>query len=1136
MPVLFLFIFSCFFSINHLRADTIQSIDVITGQWTEDVTDGCFFGLEVRRVFYGGKDHKTATGWWFSLPDLFEQEIPRRPFGHEKLRSSHDKKHRLASLSMCDREIWQEVLHVERAESKTEQRCTLTSATGDCWCYTLRPSHQGWLLEKVEKNGLHQASYYYQRLNNQLLMHEQRLEAGDWTRLDYDRKTGKVVTVWTSSDKGASYVVASRFTYLPAQTEVVDHEGKSRHYHFDPRGLVTKLEMYRADGTLYHQEFREWSSEGALISRTTVDSRHRLFTQKYDSQGRLIEEIYPSVEGEAGSWTRPSLRYHYHEKEIQIIDPYGKSYRQSDEAILPELWANQEANQAASPADEITYVEDGQGQLFEERKQTLDGSTILITRLDALDRPIQKLWKDAQGCLLKRQTLRYDLVGRRLEERIENEQGSITHALQWRYNSDGALTEETQLSMDGPPQTTKYLYNPQGQLIQCQKPSGITLHYTFDTQGQLIQLTSSDGTIQDTFTYNPEGHIEATHSPQVTLERLYNVHKQVTQERWSCKGQSWTLHFSYDALGRKTSIQLPDDTTIHTVFDKARLINIIRCDAKGYEKYRHTYLSHNDHHQPLSAQTALQGPTTSWQWNADKRLTSIATDAFEEHVSFDANKRVHTRHSHWRQKETQETFTYNPLGELPSPPQETPPAYDVDGRIINQGPYTYHYDALDRLIAVYKAKSLCAEYLYDPLHRRIYSWEMGKECFYLYDGAQDIGCINATGTLEELRLLGYQSYAEAGATVAMELHGQLLLPIHDTQGSIVGLVDPKTGSWHTKYHYSAFGQCFVEKEEIASPWRYLGKRHDTLTELTLFGRRYLAPHLGQWITKDPARDLDGPDRYAFVHNDPLNRCDPYGMADVVSYLFPNMQEARLWYRRRAGRAAEGLVGDTFLKLSGYYSGVDHSGVMGCGEANDLVRVTFINGALTDYSTFVDHASALSQCHGGVNIHYVHSPSRGWSWDMLRAFSIRFGYLSHQSYELVALWRQMFQEMGGIESGGIIIHYCHSIGVVDTLHALSLLSEAERKCIRVFAFGSPSLDIGPRGSRITHIVSWRDGVCFLDAPTLLALRDDPDHPALRMVGSRSGIPFIDHLFSSPSYQEIWRRLGGVFVETHGNVAL
>jgi len=76
----------------------------------------------------------------------------------------------------------------------------------------------------------------------------------------------------------------------------------------------------------------------------------------------------------------------------------------------------------------------------------------------------------------------------------------------------------------------------------------------------------------------------------------------------------------------------------------------------------------------------------------------------------------------------------------------------------------------------------------------------------------------------------------------------------------------------------AFSQANVN-----NPWKFSSKRLDDETGFSFFGRRYYAPDIGRWITPDPAGFADGPNLYAYVHNQPLAYIDPDGQ---FAFLLP----------------------------------------------------------------------------------------------------------------------------------------------------------------------------------------------------------------------------------------------------------
>ncbi|HRD56269.1 MAG TPA: RHS repeat-associated core domain-containing protein, partial [Parachlamydiaceae bacterium] len=75
------------------------------------------------------------------------------------------------------------------------------------------------------------------------------------------------------------------------------------------------------------------------------------------------------------------------------------------------------------------------------------------------------------------------------------------------------------------------------------------------------------------------------------------------------------------------------------------------------------------------------------------------------------------------------------------------------------------------------------------------------------------------------------------------------------------------------YRYDAFG-TFFHTGLIKSPWLLSGQRYDETTKLYHFQNRDYDPFTGRWLTTDPLGFADGPNLYAYVHNNPLIYVDP----------------------------------------------------------------------------------------------------------------------------------------------------------------------------------------------------------------------------------------------------------------------
>jgi RHS repeat-associated protein len=247
--------------------------------------------------------------------------------------------------------------------------------------------------------------------------------------------------------------------------------------------------------------------------------------------------------------------------------------------------------------------------------------------------------------------------------------------------------------------------------------------------------------------------------------------------------------------------------------------------------------------------------------------------------------------------------------------------YDKRGNPRSFEGKTLVFDALDRLIAIQdEDRQIC--YTYDFLGRRLSKQVGFALTSYFYDDQDEIGSVT-NGHIDEIRILGQKNHAEIGATVFMQLQGQIYVPIHDFQGNIACLNAPD-GSFEL-YSYTAFGQELFASAK--SPWRFSSKRTDLETGFSYFGKRYYIPSLGRWLTQDPLGILESPNLYAFVSGCPLTHFDLYGLLDEAS-----------WHRQpRVQAALQMWVGATEMGL-----GAGATAVSG-GTAFCLGAILFTHG-------------------------------------------------------------------------------------------------------------------------------------------------------------------------------------------------
>lgn len=857
------------------------------------------------------------------------------------------------------------------------------------------------------------------------------------------------------------------------------------------------------------------------------------------------------------------------------------------------------------------------------QQESIDGYGIRqLTTYDALNRVESIVKLSPFGTKLAEKQLRYDGNGNKIVEKhvvIVNQQPLRTFTIRWNYDAANRLTHLTEGAETQQPKSTSYHYNLSGQLETLTKPDGIVLFHEYDEEGRLCRLSSTDHSIDYHYSYDAQGRLVGAEDQinHLTISRSYDDLNQLLAEEW---GPGLQFKHSYDLAGRRTQLMLPDKSAIHYRYHALNLIAIERQSTDGELLYQTQYQYDAPSGRLLGYHFIGGIGSLDYQYDAKGFLRGIQTDWWSESVS-DEELDVYGYLKGFSIKDAAGTYRssvsytddHHQLAEEKSHVDQTYEydslynriacngqswqvnehnqvieangahyQYDANGNLAKKQNasdcFTYEYDALNRLMRAIRNKKEMVEYHYDVFQRRLtqsfYRWEqenwiLDKTEYFLYDGHREIGKANAEGQILELRVLGIGQGAEMGAAIAFELPAGLFAPIHDHRGSVVSLIDVKTGQLAECYRYTAFGvETFfngeglpLESSQIDNPWRFSSKRHDTFTGLIFFGKRHYDPSLGRWTTPDPMPFLDTANVYAFIKNDPFNYNDLYGLFSIqsiwnqivekikecVDYLFTigeelcesvkgvlDLPEKLLKFVEQTGYQ---LIGESIFLLTSYENEKPEIGTYGHGEINDKIRVTFINGILTSQNMIVENLDMISRSHGGVNVHYVFRPTEGWALDILQGLAIKttfcsVGFRSLYAHLLADMWKNLIQEMGGVDGGGLIIHYAHSLGGSDTDRARELLTPEEQKMIRLISFGSATMIPNIGFESAVNYVSLNDGVPLLIDSIGLILhlfQSDTNIVFRSHPGDWNPYPFCDHLFSGNSYREIIEQLGSEFIK-------
>lgn len=727
-----------------------------------------------------------------------------------------------------------------------------------------------------------------------------------------------------------------------------------------------------------------------------------------------------------------------------------------------------------------------------------------------------------------------------LPTEIYDTQGSL-HSL-YHYDSEGRMVHAQDLLNQT---STLRIFNQDNQVIEEQMAHGLKIHYEYDQDGNKTLMTLPDGSYIH-YVYE-NNHVIAVQRldqfKELKYEHLYeNFDENGKSLSASMIGKCGKLEHTYDSLQRIQTVNTAhwsENIPPHSYDEKGnpRLITIR--DPHGDQKIHYAY---GPKHQLISEEGAF--------------THTYAFDIFDNLSEFDQASVLVNRLDQMIQK------------------GDCRYSYDCNGNRIRMenrdGIVSYRYDPFDRLVQVEKNGEFRSEYTYDPLNRRISkhlwnwdslnnSWVLQKELYYIYDGNQEIGAADRQGRLLELRVLGNGYGAEIGSAVAFEFEDQVFAPVHDHRGNCVALLDAESGDCVEFVRYSSFGEEQIYQMQaltFQNPWRFSSKRIDEETGFVFYGKRLYDPSTCRWLSLDPLGAADGFNRYVFLKNNPVTNLDPFGLFSI-SETFWNLVKTSKPYYDTFQQYVESwqqeiqnnfsfthflkndieelnlyLFGKRFLQFSGFYTSPPLSGLYGSKELDPLVKITFVNGILNLKEDIMENARFISATHGGNKVYYVFRPTEGWTFDLFSCALVKLGFVSQTAELIAATWRKLIEDMGGIESGGKIIHYAHSIGGTDTYTAKTLLTPEERKMIHVITLGSatmiPDLDF----ASVTNYVSMRDGVSYLDPLGFFGGFFD-DESNIIYLGSLHGIPVIDHLLVMQTYIEVMKLLGEQFLEIYIN---
>lgn len=1024
------------------------------------------------------------------------------------------------------------------------------------------------------------------------LLEKSVAKSGVETFYQYDY-LGRLTSKKIKSSSG-ELLSSSSATYNPFHMlSETDAAGRVLTYEYDAAG---RLERLRKGGSLV---LFQYDSLGR-VSKTleyygSNEQDYVVKVQEYDLLNRVIEE---RTEDAAGN-TLKKAEYKYdvdgNRIEVKTCNQAGVGITRTAYNPYQEPILFTDANGVETKTIiHYTYQNEfKQGVACKEIVDPLGNVSMVIH--DVRGRVATTIRKNSLGQIIQKKQFFYDACGNRsrsIDTVITPNASNREVVSTYEYDSLNRLISYVEAVGSPEQKLTRQTYNPYGQKESIIKPDGVYLHHEYDLLGRLSLFKSSDGSFQYRYTYDPNNNPilildEKNHS---MTERKYNENNHMIEETL---GNGLSIRYSYDRMGRPLTVTFPDNSGMGYHYSACFLKEVRRLTKEKKVLYAHLYNKY-DLVGSVTADTLIEnGGMVDYEYDLLGRSSKISSKHWKEVVPSEGYDKVGNLLSYSITDaigKTNNKFSYDDLYQLTSEKGSTnhqyafdslynrvekdaiPYAvnglnqllsdsrssytYDLNGNLQQKMPDDIHYtyDALDRLASVIQGGNQ-TRYTYDAFNRRLSKtslrqnpktkvWSEETTTRYFYQGQNEVGACDAKGNITELRLLGSGKGAEIGAAIAIELQGELFAPLHDHNGNVMSLVNPRTAQVEETYRYSAYGEEIIfnksgeEVKETRNPWRFSSKRVDEETHLVYFGRRYYDPQTGRWLTPDPIGESAGPNLYAYVNNSPLTHFDAYGL-----WMEPMRPEQKT-YLRSPSRGFEGSEGGSDRGI-GSFAGLPGSILEFIGRyvlsifppAGDIVEITGrvlsgkgfkdfvpfyrrpapghyyiegreVPGLATSVNMGVGHrfedvykVAAIGYYEtGGDRIDFAYY-GNGLIYDCISCICAKLKIPTTAARIMLSMQRNLLKKAG---PNGKLFQGAHSWGGEVINYTSDILNKSERDHMYVYPFGAPTIIDKEAFAKVRPFVDIHDGI----ANNIFNWKKNDQHVTYIESGS---FPLVQHSF-------------------------
>ncbi|MCJ7988020.1 hypothetical protein MUB16_35910 [Priestia sp. OVL9] len=587
------------------------------------------------------------------------------------------------------------------------------------------------------------------------------------------------------------------------------------------------------------------------LTQTTYDTGKNYVTKVTDEKGRTQQ-----------------FQYDEYGNKTMEIDPKGQ------QKVSSYNLDNQLTQVKLKNGTSVSYEYDGNGNTT--KKTVASGSTLqnIFYEYDSDDK--LRAYTDALGF---KTTHTYDANGNDIKTELPN-----GHVIESTYDTADRTTSEKR---DG---TTAFSfeYDKNGNETKVtDSVNGIVRTKAYDKAGQITSMTDRGGTFGWEYKKDSTKIIKSKFSQSGTINENtyeYNALDQNTAVKDS-KGK--TYRFDYDEKGNVRAYTAGNDAGSAFTYDvtgKVMSLDIgnTNNDSILSESYKYDENDNRTEITSYKADGSVDGTTSYVYDSLDQLLKETLPDGTVKEYGYNGfGNRTSVKVTEPGKSAVQTNAEFNIGNELVKFGNDTI-KYDENGNRLEDGKYTYTWNAADQLTSITKKgeTKAFAAYKYDDDARRIEKNVNGTITRFYYDGDSIDPLYETDGNGNVLRSY---VYSMNGVRLSMQTGGKSYYYHYNPHGDVIAMTDD-SGTVVVKYTYDAWGnvkkQVVSGQTDVKNPFTYAGYMQDDETGMYYLIARYYNSEQGVFLSADPdPGDEEDPitqNAYIYVGNNPVTYIDADG--------------------------------------------------------------------------------------------------------------------------------------------------------------------------------------------------------------------------------------------------------------------